>query len=376
MTAAWMRCCSALAFALAALATSLPAAAHKASDAYLQLQAAAGGAATLRVDVALRDLDAAVEVDADADGRVTWGEVRAAWPAIERYVARHVQVAGCTFGAPARALERRGDGAYAALTFAGRCAGAGEPAIRYTALADIDATHRGIARIEAGGAAPVVRVLDPARPHEPQGATPSSAWPSFLAAGVHHIATGWDHLLFLLCLLLPAVMRRSPAGWRPVARRRDALLPVLGIVTAFTVAHTTTLALAALDVVSLPASVVEPAIAATIVLAALDNVRPLFAGPRAGVAFVFGLVHGFGFAGVLAELELPASRFAWALLQFNAGVELGQVAIVAVATAALYALRAWPRYARWVIRGGSFAAMAVGVLWLVERTTGLPAPLL
>ena len=143
---------------------------------------------------------------------------------------------------------------------------------------------------------------------------------------------------------------------------------MLGIVTMFTVAHSITLALAALKLASLPPSFIEPAIAATIVLAAFDNVRPIFRGPRALVTFAFGLVHGFGFAGVLAELDLPASRFAWALLQFNLGLELGQVAIVALATGVLFLLRERRRYAAWVIRGGSLAAMAIGVAWFIERT--------
>jgi len=369
MTTAWMRCCKSLAAALVAAAAVAPAFAHKASDAYLQLQADRG-AATLRVDVALRDLDAALDLDADGDARLTWGEVRAAWPAIERYLRSHVQVAGCEFGAATRSLERRVDGTYAALTLAGACRGAAVPAIRYTLLDDVDPTHRGIARIVLDGATPTVRVLDPTHPdalETPRVQAPSS----FLAEGIHHILGGYDHVLFLMCLLLPSVMRRTPSGWRPVERLGEAVLPVLGIVTAFTLAHSITLALAALKLASLPPWFIEPAIAATIVLAAFDNVRPIFKGPRALVTFAFGLVHGFGFAGVLAELDLPASRFAWALLQFNVGLELGQVAIVAAATGVLFLLREWPRYATWVLRGGSLAAMGIGVLWLIERTTDL-----
>ncbi len=190
----------------------------------------------------------------------------------------------------------------------------------------------------------------------------------FLREGVHHILTGYDHVLFLMCLLLPSVMRRTPAGWQPVPRLAHALLPVFGIVTAFTVAHSITLALAALKWVALSPAFIEPAIAVTIVLAALDNVRPIFRGRRAIVTFCFGLIHGFGFAGVLAELNLPSSQFAWALLQFNLGLELGQLAIVLAATAMLFLLRRQPRYPLWAIRGGSLAAMGMGLLWFIERT--------
>jgi hypothetical protein len=122
-------------------------------------------------------------------------------------------------------------------------------------------------------------------------------------------------------------------------------------------------------VASLPPGFIEPAIAATIVLAALDNLRPIFGARRGLVTFCFGLVHGFGFAGVLGELHLPPGEFAWALLRFNVGLEVGQLAIVVVTSALLYALRHVQAYPRWVIRGGSLAAIAVGVLWFVERTT-------
>ena len=127
----------------------------------------------------------------------------------------------------------------------------------------------------------------------------------------------------------------------------------------------------ATKIVTLSPAFIEPAIAVTIVLAALDNVWPIFPVRRVVVTFCFGLIHGFGFAGVLAELNLPTGAFARALLQFNVGLELGQLLIV-VATAALrYGVRQWPRYRGVVIRGGSFAAIAVGALWLIERTANV-----
>ena len=188
----------------------------------------------------------------------------------------------------------------------------------------------------------------------------------FLLEGMRHILTGYDHVLFLLCLLLPSVMRRAPAGWQPVERLGQAVWPVVGIVSAFTVAHSITLGLAALKLVSLTPAFIEPAIAATIVLAALDNVLPIFPVRRVVVTFFFGLLHGFGFAGVLAELNLPRADFAWALLQFNLGIEVGQLVIVAVATSVLFGLRRWRGYPKFVIGAGSALAIAIGVAWLIE----------
>jgi hypothetical protein len=167
------------------------------------------------------------------------------------------------------------------------------------------------------------------------------------------------------------VLRRTPggaSGWAPVAGWREAAWPVAGVVTLFTLAHSITLALASLKLVSLPSWFIEPAIAVTIVLAAVDNLWPLFRGRRGWVTFGFGLIHGFGFAGVLAELNLPPAEFGWALLQFNVGLELGQLAIVALVVPLLFVLRRVPAYVPAVLRGGSGTAIAVAAWWLVERT--------
>ena len=444
---------------MAAMLALLPAGAlaHKASDAYLQLRAlpaaamlpaasavpapappglgpvsttAAGAVPTgieLRWDIALRDLDTVVDIDADGDSRITWGEVKRAWNAIDAYALPRLAFAGCPLRVVRHGLEQRSDGAYAVLWMQSPCVLPAEPSIDYTLLKEVDPTHRGILKIERAGQPVQLRLLDPARRPAPEAprtaashapgvtsgsagvplalgsaapagegggadaaaasapvprtaaavqapvsasapAAPRHLLPAFLREGIHHILTGYDHVLFLLCLLLPAVMRRTPQGWQPVATLRRAVWPVVGIVSAFTVAHSITLALAALKLATLPSWFIEPAIAVTIVLAALDNLVPVLRLPRAAVTFLFGLVHGFGFAGVLAELDLPASAFAWALLEFNVGLELGQLAIVFAVTALLYALRGWHGYPRWVIGAGSAAAIAVGALWFVERT--------
>jgi hypothetical protein len=394
-----------------------PAAAHKASDAYLQVDETATGLA-VRWDIALRDLDAALDLDADADGNLTWGEIRAAWPRIEAYARAGLRIEGCVLEPAGRALERRNDGAYAVLRFTAPCHPPAPPVIAYTLFREIDPTHRGIARIQQPGRALALAVLDPTHPPAISEGAPSMGAPAtavatgadgtartvggdaaqapagrttvaardsgadvdrdalteglgFAREGVRHILTGYDHVLFLLCLLLPAVMRRTPQGWRPVERLSQAVWPVVGIVSAFTVAHSITLGLAATKLVSLSPAIIEPAIAVTIVLAALDNLRPVFPVRRVIVTFLFGLVHGFGFAGVLSELNLPTGRFAWALLQFNLGLEAGQLLIVVTVTGLLFLLRTRPRYPAWVIRGGSCAALFVGVVWIVERTANV-----
>jgi hypothetical protein len=148
---------------------------------------------------------------------------------------------------------------------------------------------------------------------------------------------------------------------------RGAVIEVLKIVTAFTVAHSITLSLAALGVVTLPSRLVESVIAASVVLAALNNLRGTVHGRRWVMAFVFGLVHGFGFASVLADLGLPQGALALALVGFNAGVELGQLAIVAVFLPIAFALRGTRFYSVGVLKGGSLLVAALAAWWLAER---------
>ncbi|MDQ6628699.1 MAG: HupE/UreJ family protein [Pseudomonadota bacterium] len=362
--------------------------AHKSSDAYLQI-AAAPGKLEVRSDIALRDLDVVLDLDTDADGKLTWGEVRAAWPRIEAYAMQHIAIEGCPLRPTGRGLERRNDGAYAVLYLQSSCTLPEPPKIIYSLFADVDPTHRGIAKIQRPGEALRLLVLEPGASRGVEtraasapvsgaatangGANRSEGAPrwAFLVEGVRHILGGYDHVLFLLCLLLPSVMRRTATGWQPVERLSQAVWPVVGIVSAFTVAHSITLCLAALKIVSLTSAFIEPAIAVTIMLAAADNIWPIFPVRRVVVTFFFGLIHGFGFASVLSELNLPTADFAWALLQFNVGLELGQLLVVGLATAVLFGLRGWRSYRAFVIRGGSAVALGIAGLWLVERTADM-----
>ncbi|MEO8386662.1 MAG: HupE/UreJ family protein, partial [Betaproteobacteria bacterium] len=150
-----------------------------------------------------------------------------------------------------------------------------------------------------------------------------------------------------------------------------ALTEVLWVVTAFTVAHSITLTLAALQIVELPSRLVESAIAASVVLAAANNLWPVVERRRWLVAFSFGLIHGFGFASVLTELGLPKDALVLSLLGFNLGVETGQLAIVAGFLPVAFLLRNTPLYRKGVFILGSVFTMLVALVWLVERAFNL-----
>jgi hypothetical protein len=192
---------------------------------------------------------------------------------------------------------------------------------------------------------------------------------------------GFDHILFLLSLLLPAVLIRRARGamaqpglirgWRAVDRFKPAFWEVFQIVTAFTIAHSITLSLAALGVITLPTRLTESAIALSVILAALNNLYPLFQRRRWMVAFAFGLIHGFGFASVLADLGLPRDALLLALVGFNLGVEVGQLVIVSAFLPTAYALRRTAFYQRMIFLGGSALICVVATGWLIERAFNL-----
>ena len=192
-------------------------------------------------------------------------------------------------------------------------------------------------------------------------------WLTFVGEGVWHIWIGFDHILFLVSLLLPAVLKRERDHWTVVEQFHPAFVNVLKIITAFTVAHSITLTLAALDIMRLPPRFVESVIAASVALAALNNLWPWVRGKSWMVAGGFGLIHGFGFANALADLGLSSGTLALALVGFNVGVELGQLAIVALFLPVAFGLRRSWFYQTLTFKFGSAVVVLVAVVWMTER---------
>ena len=359
---------------------SLPAFAHKASDAYLALSVQ-GARVDAQWDIALRDLAEPVGADLDGDGRITWGELRGREQALAAWALSRLDVAAdgrpCLAGPTQLLVDSHSDGAYAVLRFSLQCPA--EPAalaVGYRLLFDTDAQHRGLLRLEARGETRTA-VFGPATSEQRfdlAATRPLAQMATFVREGIHHIWSGFDHLLFLIALLLPAVLRRQDGRWVPVASFRPALQDAAKVVTAFTVAHSLTLTLAALDVVRLPSRLVEAGIALSVAVAAIDNLRPIFQrlhARRWAVAFAFGLLHGFGFAGALVDLALPRQSLVRALFSFNLGVELGQLAIVLAFLQLAYAVRNHRAYQRVALQAGSAAIAMLAFIWFIERATGL-----
>jgi hydrogenase/urease accessory protein HupE len=325
-----------------------------------------GGDRSVAVEVALKGSDAdrlagTTVFDARRD-TVDPALVAASAAPIVAYVNAHVAVTGLD-GTPcvpgAAALVPDGDGVIFRNTFSCRDV-AGDIIYHSTVLTATDPAARQVVLIGVGANAPQA-LLDTGHTTVTLSAPAPSLFSTmqrYLVTGIEHIFLGYDHIAFLVGVVL----------W---ARR---LVPVIKIVTAFTIAHSITLSLAALNVVVIPSIVVEPAIAASIVFVAMENFFSRDIDRRWRVTFAFGLIHGFGFAGALRDIGLPANAVATSLAAFNVGVEIGQVAIVLIVIPALIALdrlmatdRTKPVRAASLVYVLSAFITALGSYWLLTR---------
>ena len=332
-----------------------------------------GGDLQVELDLALRDLALTLPLDANRDEQVTWGELTAIRIPLQGLVDRQLTLATaagtCTLIPSGLATRTYDDGVYATVQMSARCPSQGALWIDYALLFDRDPQHRALITVSRNGS--VTSAI--ARPHAPRVQVPlvgRNPFLDFVREGIHHILIGYDHLAFLVSLLLPAALVRVGSRWQPSPALRGSIWHVLGIVTAFTVAHSITLTLAALDLVTPASRWVEAAIAASVLLAALNNVSPVITQRVWAVSFAFGLIHGFGFAGALGELGLPKGARLTALLGFNLGVELGQLAVVGLLLPVLFLLRRRRWYAQMLMPLLSLLIAGLAAWWLYQRLLG------
>ncbi len=346
--------------------------AHKASDSFIYLDT---NERELRIDVALRDLALLVPLDQDGDLQITGREVRSQREAITRTVERALELSAesgiCSLQGLQWGLSRHSDGRYAAARYRISCpGGAGAEQLRYSLLFDRDSLHRGLVEITSDTGSSLA-VLSPDRNQlalATETSGPLATFIMFLREGVIHLLIGLDHILFLLVLVLPVSLMGKESESDTVKARMFGLA---GIVTAFTVAHSITLALAALDLVTLPIAWVETIIALSIAVAALNVAWPVLGKKTWKLAFAFGLVHGFGFASVLGDLTSGVSDMAVALAGFNLGVELGQLGLLVLGFPLLYLLSQWRLYQRALVPGILLAVAGTSLFWAAERAASI-----
>lgn len=359
------------------LLTSSLAWSHKSSDSFVNLDMS-GDTITGRWDIALRDLEYALALDIDSDGAITWSELRSRYQEIENYAFNHLQVKQgsneCNRELGLLQVDQHSDGAYAVINFDLKCASSSKQlSVEYNLFFDLDPTHRGLVQVSQEDGSEFV-VFSPEKQQAIIDFKQSNQWQTFsqfIKEGIWHIWIGYDHILFLLCLLLPSVVSRTPVGWVQNNSFSNTLAQVAKIVTAFTIAHSITLLLGVLQIINLPSRLVETTIAFSVIMVAANNLYPFFRERAWLVAFGFGLIHGFGFASVLSNLNLTTANLGVSLLGFNLGVEIGQLAIVSVFLPIAYCLRGHWFYRRIVLYAGSQAIMLLALVWFVQRAFDL-----
>jgi hydrogenase/urease accessory protein HupE len=355
--------CRAIVLAGAALAVSAtsPALAHNAGVSTSRI-VIHGRTVEIEINALGRDYEQAAGIRiADKSGEVNPVALAVMAPSILKYVGDHVAVFGgdqrCT---PEPGTAKAAD-THVAVTMAWRCPPDGDLRYRVTLFQDVDPLARHVALIAAEGGEREL-VLDKNAPEIAlAGAAPSvlQVVGRFIQAGIEHIFLGYDHIAFLLAVIL----------WG------QRLWPLVKVVTAFTIAHSITLSLAALQIFTIPSAIVEPAIAASIMFVAAENFFSRNVDGRWPVTFVFGLVHGFGFASALSEIGLPTNALVPALAAFNIGVEIGQIVIVALIFPLLLLSDRIGRSAAVhkgrhpaLVYSCSAVILALGLYWLIERT--------
>lgn len=333
-----------------------------------------------RWDIAVLDLHIALNLDLNRDQQISWGEIMQQQSAISQLVQEQLQIKAdgnaCDFSVQNIQLKDRSDGPYAALMLKGKtpCIAQSSLEIRSDFLSSINPNHFLIINYLSD----IDSSINSFSKAIPTGDTRQIALAEqnffstlieYFERGMRHIWEGYDHLLFLLALLLPAVMFTHKNSSSSATSFRPALFELVLIVTAFTIAHSITLALAAYQVIVLPGQPVEILIAASIAIVAALNLFLLRHHHRWPIAFLFGLLHGFGFAGNLLNNELTGTLLISNLVGFNLGVEFGQIVLVILAVPVLWLVYKWaPTFYRWaVLRLGSLFIIAVALYWVIDR---------
>ena len=345
-----------------------PASAHQADTSYTRFDLD-GHRLAIEATFDLHVLGRIADVDRDGDQVITGEELRAVSPKIERYLRGRLLVS-LDDAPPSLGRFREFVPSFETPISAGEWPQAlvdfrflreieEHPdllTLQHLTWSELGPDHTNFTRINQVGYPSLEVIFDQAEPdYDYFTSAPSSFFEQFaqyVRLGMDHIWSGIDHLLFLAVLLV-------------VSRLRE----LLQIVTAFTVAHSITLSMAVLEFVELPSRLVEASIAATIVWVAYENLRGHSGRHRWKLTFGFGLVHGFGFANVLRELELPALGLLRSLAAFNVGVELGQVVVVA-GLFPVFWLISRSRVAPTAVASVSVLVGLAGVVWLVERALG------
>ncbi|CAA6818370.1 MAG: putative membrane protein, partial [uncultured Sulfurovum sp.] len=326
--------------------------------------------------LAIEDAQVLVNLDSNFDGQVTWQEIKKQESYLANSIKSNLSIKNsdemCSLTLKPMHLEKLKSNTYLHFGFVSRCLDSVETLnLNYTLLFNKDSLHKAYVNIEANDKTHNILFTEDEL-SAVVDLKASSLWETFIEfieQGIIHIFIGIDHILFLVALLLPSVLFLHQGKWRANSSFKNTFVNVLKVVTAFTIAHSITLTLTIFGFISLPSWVVESFIAFSVILAAINNLTGTIEKRLWVLVFVFGLIHGMGFASVLLDLELDQSALAISLLGFNIGVELGQIAIVSLLVPLIFFLRKAKWYVPFVLYFGSFLIVLVSAVWLYDRVT-------
>lgn len=356
---------------LALLLFASPLFAHEASNSYLYWQDSAPK--QLRLDIALSDLIANTELRTNALSELRWQELLDQELELAAFIAAHVRPLDSGSACPTNVilvgLTEHGNSTYSVWKLSWPCIAT---QLRYTLFARDDALHRALMTLQLDGT-PELRALSASSPQTHLNSTnsPLDTLAQFIVQGLLHMWLGLDHVLFLLSLLM-LVFKTRPRSEHdePSANRIRQLIMV---VTSFTLAHSVTLILSSLSIIQLSSRIVETLIAVSIAVGAVQVLLPRQYLNTLLISFGFGLLHGLGFAGVLAELTAQTQSTLIALLGFNVGVELAQICIVLSAYPLLRQLQQVPKLNSLLYVAASSAIALIGLIWAFQRSGLLPS---
>ncbi len=327
------------------------------------------------VDFESDNLEKFISLDKNENGIISWSELKAKKEEIKKIVLSHIKVyfdkKECKLKPIGFEVYRRVHQSYIKLPLKINCTHPKESVhIKYNLFFDVDKNQKVFVKLSKNSQKPII--LSP-RVEETTFKLKKrkSSWQmfkEFWVDGVWHIWLGYDHILFLMMLLVPAVYTKN---LQPIEKFSKVLKEILKIVTAFSIAHSFTLALSVTDTVRINSNFIEVAIALSILFTALNNIFNFLKGEIWIVAFFFGLIHGFGFANVLNDMVDKKSSLATLLVGFNLGVESGQVVIVLAILPIFFFLRKTNFYKVFILRGFSFITAIIATLWAIQRAFGL-----
>jgi hypothetical protein len=344
--------------------------AHTSGSSFLGLRAESASTIHAEWDFDIRDLHQSLQLDEDGDGALRWAEIMAARPAIEALVLARTRLTSatgaCTLASTdSPAIAEHGDGPYLRFIATFSCP-PGSLALDHSGWVAFDPGHRALLEFQAADGTRAQAILGGSATRWQAMESRAAHLVRFLVEGMRHLVTGYDHLAFLGVLLLALARRRRSDESSSL---QHMLKRALAVITAFTLAHSLTLALAATGYVRLPSQPVEVAIALSVMIAALLNISRGAAAHGWKLAFAFGLVHGLGFAGALAELASGQIDLL-ALAAFNVGIEAAQVAIAAAVVPLIWWLFRGLRSERVGVPLASVSVACVAAVWVGSRLAG------